>query len=221
MSDQSIPIAPKAQPFLLPGGAIGLLVIHGFGGTIGDYRQFADRLHQRGYTVAGVRLAGHGQGHEALRRTTSQDWQQSVEAAASLLREHCRQIVVLGASFGGALAFDYAARHTDNVVGLVSVNTPVSYRGGGWFQPLILRVLRVFTPYWPKMGLSRAERQHYAQRGSTTAWPIDGILETYRFLSTRVLPALPGITLPVLLLASSTQTLKLVLKKYCQRFRTI
>ncbi len=198
----STPIAAGAQPFILSGGPIGILVIHGYGGSAGDYRIFAEGLNQRGYTVMVMRVAGHGQGLTTLRSSHIYDWRKSVADAMAELRAITQSIVVLGASFGGALALDAVANVPGNILGYVSVNTPTSYRGGGGTQKILLRVLRIFTPYYPKFGLSRKDKEKYKQLGSTTAWPIDGILETYSFFSRYLFPVIGRVHVPALLLAN-------------------
>lgn len=201
MSSTSTTIAPEARPFHLSGGPIGVLVIHGYGGTIADYRQFAEALHQRGYTVHGVRLAGHGESLEALRTTRAADWQESVRQAAERLRRECQNIIVVGSSFGGALALNYARNFPEKTLGVVVVNPAVKYRAGGKFQTLALRLLRLFTPDYQKPGLSAEERAQARARGSMTHWPIDGIFETYRYINTMVMPHLPSLTTPLLVMA--------------------
>lgn len=203
MMNQSILIAPGAQPFFLSGGSTGILIIHGYGGSIGDYRSFADRLRADGYTVSGVRLAGHGRGLDELRRSSTKDWRQSVDQAMADLFPRTKNIIIVGASFGGILALDYVQRHPGRVAGIVTVNAPVIYRGGGRFQKFILRLLRLFIRDIPKRGLSPADRHWYAQLGSTLAWPINGILDTYQVIDHDVLPSLSSITAPVLLMANS------------------
>lgn len=201
MPPSSTAIAPDAQPFLLTGGPVGVLVIHGYGGTIGDYRDFAVALQAKGYTVMGVRLAGHGQSLEALRATSWPDWQTSVRQAANELRKHCQKIIVVGSSFGGALALNYARNFPTETAGVVVVNPAVKYRSGGKFQTFALRILRLFTPDYRKPGLSAAERDEAVRRGSMTHWPIDGIFETYRYINTMVIPHLPKMTVPLLVMA--------------------
>lgn len=201
MTSSSTTIAPAAQPFLLVGGPVGILIIHGYGGTIGDYRAFAEELHRRGFTVMGMRLAGHGESLEALRETGWRDWQQSVFRAASELRRQCSRIVVIGSSFGGALALNYARNFGQGMDGVVVVNPAVKYRAGGKFQSTALRILRLFTPDYRKPGLSAAERDRALALGSMTHWPIDGIFETYRYINTMVMPQLSRITVPLLVMA--------------------
>ncbi len=196
-------ITPGARSFLIAGDETGVLIIHGYGGSIGDYRSFANQLHARGYTVSGVRLAGHGQGLAALQRTSVEDWRQSVADGMAELRRQCRTVFILGSSFGAVLALDYAVRHPDHVPGLALVNCALSYRGGGVFQGLALRLMRLVTPYYPKRGMTEAERQRGRDVGSTDAWPIDGILATSLFARRTVGPSLPRITAPALIMYSA------------------
>lgn len=204
-SDQFLPeppaIAPGAQDFFLPGGPIGVLIIHGYGGTIGDYRRFGETLHQHEYSVMGVRLAGHGQTLEVLRATSSLDWQTSVNEAAKKLRAVCQEIVVIGSSFGGALALNYARNFPDHLQAVIVVNPAIRYRAGGKLQTLALRMLRLVTPDYRKPGISSADAERYRQLGSMTHWPIDGIFETYRFIRQEVVPHLAAITTPTLVMA--------------------
>ena len=53
-------ITSGAEPFLLPGGSKGVLLIHGFTGSPSEMILLGNYLYRQGYTVLGVRLAGHG-----------------------------------------------------------------------------------------------------------------------------------------------------------------
>jgi len=195
------PIVPQAQPFLLAGGSAGIVIVHGYGGSIGDYHVIADKLHNLGYTVAGVRLAGHGQDQVALRQATVPDMQASVATAIQEIRQHCQHVIILGSSYGGVLALDYAAHH-DVVDGLVLVNTALSYSGAGIFQGIILRLMRLFTPDYRKKNLSIEEQQEGKAVGSASAWPINGILATSKFAKKEVIQKLPTIHAPTLIFHS-------------------
>jgi carboxylesterase len=203
MLPQQSTIAPGAEAFLLKGEAIGVLCIHGLGGSGHDFRRTAEMLHAAGWSVSVMRIAGHGMTWREAGDAHLEDWRASVDQALNELRSIASTVIVLGSSFGGALAFDVAFRHPDLVQGIVVVNTPLSYRVGGIFQDIGLRVLRVFSPVFPKPGLSAADKKKYAYSGSLPAWPISLIIESKQFLKTIVRPALPSIKHPLLHIENS------------------
>jgi carboxylesterase len=198
----STPIHPAAQDFFLPGGSVGILLVHGYGGSIGDYRDCGERFHQRGYSVRGVRLAGHGQGLAALQSAGIEDWQRSVQHGLRELRLHCSTVIVMGSSFGAVLGLDLVEYYPDAVQGLIVVNPALSYRGGGIFQGIALRIMRLWTPVYSKRGLSEAERTQGEAVGSSAGWPINGILATAAFARQHVIPQLPKIETPLLIMHS-------------------
>ena len=100
MTDQN----PGPQPCSFPAAALGVLLIHGLGGTPIELRFIAQSLARAGHTVYCCQLAGHCGTPEELRRSTWQEWYASVEAAHDRLREHCDIIVAGGLSMGGILA---------------------------------------------------------------------------------------------------------------------
>lgn len=193
---------PQAEPFWLPGGPVGVLLVHGYGGSIGDLRELAEELHRAGYSVRGVSLAGHGLTETDLAATHPADWRESVFLAARELKRDCRQVLLLGTSFGGALALDYALHAPDKIRAVVTVNTALDYRGLGPMQKLFLRLLRLFTPYFRKPGLTPSDRERMRAIGSLDRWAIDGIFETADFVKNFVWPSLPRLLVPVLVIGS-------------------
>ena len=105
-------IIPKeADAFFLPGSEeAGVLLVHGYTGSPAEMRMLGDYLHDRGgYTVLGVRLAGHGTSVEELEQTVWQDWYKAVEDGVRELHKKCRRIFIAGQSLGGLLAIKAAA----------------------------------------------------------------------------------------------------------------
>lgn len=102
-----------ASPFFLEGGPVGVLLIHGYTATPVEMRLIADYLHQRGYTVSGPRLPGHGTVIEDLHTCRWQDWAAQVEKAYADLRTRCHKVFVSGESLGGLLALYLGAQHPE------------------------------------------------------------------------------------------------------------
>ena len=80
-------------------------------------------LSKKGFTVLGVRLAGHATYPEDMRRSSWRDWIASVEDGITLLRGVCPQTVyTIGLSMGGALSLIAASRYP--IDGAVAISTP-------------------------------------------------------------------------------------------------
>ncbi len=112
-----------AEPFLLPGGDRGVLLIHGFGGAPSEMRLLGDYLHGRGFTVLGVRLAGHGTSPEDMASTKWPHWYAAVEDGYHLLGGLCGEVNVAGLSMGALLAFKLAAEYP--AARIAAVNAPL------------------------------------------------------------------------------------------------
>ena len=79
-------------------------------------------MAQQGYSVLGIRLAGHATSIEDMRRTHWWDWVASVEDGYRLLEPNTNRIVVIGLSMGGILSLYTAARF--KVDGAIALSTP-------------------------------------------------------------------------------------------------
>lgn len=126
--------------YLLEGGAVGVLLLHGFTGDPSEMRPLAEHLHAQGYTVHAPLLPGHGSLPDALQGIPWQAWLRSAERAFGLLTERCQRVVVVGNSMGGALAVLVAVNRP--VAGLVTLATPVwvtDWRAKlvPWFRPVM------------------------------------------------------------------------------------
>src|SRR5262245_62625786 len=103
----------------IPGGRVGVLLIHGLGGTPVELRFIAQNLARAGHTVYCCQLAGHCGTPEELRRSTWREWYASVEAAHDRLAESCDVILAGGLSMGGILALHLAQNRPASVHGLL------------------------------------------------------------------------------------------------------
>ena len=95
---------PGAEPFFLPGGRHGVLLIHGFTGLPAELRLLGAYLNERGFTVLAIRLAGHGTTVEDLSRMEHEDWMDSVRDGYAILSGACDRISVVGHSMGAVFA---------------------------------------------------------------------------------------------------------------------
>lgn len=133
-----------AEPFFLPGGTQGILLIHGFTGSPAEVRLLGEFLHKEGYTVLGPRLCGHGTTVEEMANTKWPQWYSSVEDAYHILKAVCSQITVIGLSMGGLLAFKIATDYEVHKV--ISLSTPIFIADKRLKMLPVYRMFRKFTP---------------------------------------------------------------------------
>lgn len=114
------------DPFTFEGGTTGCLLIHGFSGTPLEMRPMGAYLAEKGLTVLGVRLAGHGTTPEDMATTGWRDWVGSAEKALQELQDSCEKIFVSGLSTGGLITLHLAAHHPLNGAIVMSVPAYVS-----------------------------------------------------------------------------------------------
>lgn len=106
---------PHLDPssFFLPGGPLGVLLVHGFTGAPTEMRLLGDTLHSRGMTVSAPLLPGHGTTVEDMNHRRWREWTACVEQALADLRSRCSPVFVGGLSMGSLLTLYLAAQHPD------------------------------------------------------------------------------------------------------------
>ncbi len=119
-------IVPGSESFYLAGGSTGCLLLHGFSATPEEMRPLGDFLASKGYSVIGVRLAGHATHPRDLKRTRWTDWLDDVENSLALLSKICSHRVLIGQSMGGMIALTAAAQF--EVSAVVALSTPYGSR---------------------------------------------------------------------------------------------
>ncbi|MDQ0349663.1 alpha/beta hydrolase [Ancylobacter vacuolatus] len=211
---QSLP-APSEHDILYEGGSTGVLLIHGLGGTPIELKRVARAVHAAGHTALCCTLAGHCGSESDLLATRWQDWSASVDAAYQRLSQRCDRIVVGGLSLGAVLALHLAAERPRQVHGLALYAPTLWY--DGWSIPWYRFLLRlaVYTPFGARYRFM--EREPYGIRderirahlvaamnsGDSSAAGLAGtpgpaVRELLRLVA-KVVPELPGISVPTLL----------------------
>lgn len=200
------------RSYMIEGGPVGVLLIHGLGGTPVELREVARRLAATGATVACCQLAGHCGTEAELAATRFEDWYASVEAALSELEARCERIVAGGLSMGALLAALLAAREPQRVDGVVMLAPTLSY--DGWSIPRYRFLLRLLIdtplgrkyrfmerePYGLKDERARAVIVRALQRGSSAeagnpGTPSAALRQLWRLVAT-LKPLLPSVGQP-------------------------
>jgi carboxylesterase len=198
-------IIPTAEPFFLPGQGknahIGCMLTHGFTGTPKEMHWLGEYLNRQGYTVCGIRLAGHATRPEDMIRSRWRDWLLSVEDGYNLLRSCTDQVFLLGLSMGGVLSLTAAGSLP--VRGVIAMSTP--YDLPRIAQPLwLIRILSRFKPYLPKGGVPGGDWFDQAAWQQHVAYPENPVRSAVelKYLEGEMHLALPKIRVPVLLIHS-------------------
>jgi len=103
---------------------IGVVVLHGLGGTPHSVLPITAAVHQAGYMTVAPLLPGHGTSPEDLISRTWDEWLAAVTDVADELSARSGGIVLVGQSLGATLALAATARRPD-VRGVAAINALV------------------------------------------------------------------------------------------------
>ena len=184
-----MPIMPGAEPFLLPGGDHGVLLLHGFTGSPAEMRPAGEYLHSLGYTVLGPLLAGHGTEPADMARTGWPQWYADAVNGYHLLGGFCRTVCVAGLSMGGILALKLAAEYPLDKIAVI--NAPVFFLDK---RLPLLPVYRLFRAYEDK-GPPAVKTVNYQVMPLAC---LASLLDLIRLVK----PQLPAIGVPALVIQS-------------------
>ena len=137
------------QPFILEGEkrnnkTHGVLLLHGFTGTIAHMRLLAEGLHAHGFTVMGINLPGHATDMDDMTRFTWEDWLNAAKDAFLQLKEQCDYVSVAGLSMGGCLSLIIGEQMQPTAI--MPISAPMGTRMPLWLATVTAPVLK--TIWW-------------------------------------------------------------------------
>lgn len=129
---------------------IGALLLHGFMGTPKELRPLGHALAANGIRAVAPLLPGFGPHVPDLPRTTADDWRQAVDAAWATVRSESDATLLLGFSFGAALALQTSSHSPPDALVLISpyvrlIDLPSWLLVAG--LPVLKRTIKTFSPY--------------------------------------------------------------------------
>lgn len=120
-------IWPEARTLHIGDGDIGVVVSHGFTGSVQSVADWGAAIARDvPAKVIVPRLTGHGTRWDDMHDVAWTQWLEDVDAAYRELAATCSQVFVAGLSMGGALALRLA--QTRDVAGVLLVNPGISSR---------------------------------------------------------------------------------------------
>ncbi len=183
--------------YAAPGGPIGVLLIHGYTGSVAETGPMGKFLSGRGLTVRCPLLSGHGTTPDDLTRIRWQVWVEEVESEMEDLRQRCETVFVGGLSLGSLLALWLGAKHPE-IAGLIPMAPALEFQNRMAALTPGLRHLFKYNP-WGATG----DNDLGDPAGIERLWcydelPLWGAAETY-FLHRNVRRMLPQIRQPILI----------------------
>ena len=190
-------IIPTAEPFFFPGNSTGCLLIHGFTGAPKEMRWMGEYLAHKGFTVLGIRLAGHATRPEDLTRTRWRDWVTSAEDGWHLLNDAAKHVFAIGLSLGGVLSLYLASQLP--LTGVVTMSTPYDLPKDP--RRRFLNLLKWVVPSVSKRRSDQIEVGAAGEHVDYPHYPTRGIAELNDLMA-EMRAVLPKVTAPVLMIHS-------------------
>ena len=129
---------------------VGALLLHGFMGTPKELRPIGHALATAGIRAVAPLLPGFGPNVPDLSGTTADAWTRAVDEAWATVRSESDATLLLGFSFGAALALRTASQFPPDALVLISpyvrlIDLPSWMLVAG--LPVLKRTIRTFSPY--------------------------------------------------------------------------
>lgn len=131
---------------VIPGGRVGVLLVHSLGGNPIELRFVAQGLARQGYTVYCPLIPGLGGGTDPSGLSSWMDWYSALEEAHDELKQHCDVVIVGGISAGSMLALRLARERARDVQGLI-LFAPTLW-ANGWAIPKTFYLFKLVYHKW-------------------------------------------------------------------------
>ena len=129
--------------YLNPENSTVVVFIHGFMGSPRQFERTAHSVHAQGFSAASLLLPGHGYSVKEFSQSTSEKWQNSVNAEIERFSLKYNKIFLVGHSMGCLLAINAADKYCGKISGLYLIACPFRLKGLS-VQSLKVRLKQIF-----------------------------------------------------------------------------
>lgn len=144
---------------VIPGGRVGVLLVHSLGGNPVELRFVAQGLARAGCTVYCPLVPGLGGGTDESGLSSWQDWYSALEGAHDELKAHCDVVIAGGISAGSMLSLRLARERSKEIDGLL-LFAPTIWPNG-WAIPMHFILFKLVYHKWVASLMRLRQRAPY------------------------------------------------------------
>ncbi len=196
------------KPFYFKGtNGKAVLLIHGWTSVSYEVRRLGKYLNEKGWTVHGPMLEGHGTVPKDLENIRWAEWLEDIERAYAKLKRKYDRVYVGGTSIGANIAMLLAKEHPE-ISGLILMATPYQMKLEKFKLQKVaiffLKIIRIFKKYNKKFyPPTFGSRTTITRLISYQTYPIDSVFEAAKLVK-KSRENLSKINQPCFLLQSSS-----------------
>ena len=190
------------QPFHFPGtNGKAVLLIHGWTSVPYEVQRLGIFLNEKGYTVTGPLLTGHGTQAKDLLDVQWEEWRRDVTKSYHELKKNHEQVYVVGTSMGANLTAMLAADNPE-ISGVVLMAMPYNFKRERLF--FLVTIISWFKKYSKKYYPASFGRPGMITRKvSYQTYPLKSVLEVFKLVKNSRL-ILSKINQPCLIMQSAS-----------------
>lgn len=190
----------KAEPIFIDNNSeIGILLLHGFSSNPRQFKELANYLSARGFTIFAPVIAGHGTTPDDLKKSGHEDWKESVKNAYVQLRQTVKKVVIVGNSFGSNLGFWLAKEFDNEPIGIVSLGAPIFLRWHRFIKFRLATYGRLFSYYKKPARIYKIDYTDMWDEIAYRVIPIKSLKDFFDFIEQETIPNIGKVTVPVLI----------------------
>lgn len=178
---------------------VGILLLHGFTSTPIQFKELAEYLSARDFTVYAPIIAGHGTKPEDLVKTNPEDWKESAKEAYLKLKEKAQKIVIIGNSFGSNLGFWLVKEMNNEPVAIIALGAPIFLRWHRWIRFRLKAYGRFRQNYRKPTRIYRTDYTDMMDEVSYPVIPVKSLKEFLDFIEGETRNILEEVKIPILI----------------------